>query len=453
MATTLQLIEGATTTDLNDGSATHLIDYTPQAGDLDQDTIKEQATILIDVATVALMDSEREEVNQRLYNAKARQSDHARDKTYVKFQPDGGADTWRSEVLEGKIINERNIHKEGWAIKKIEITIEWTRRNHWDGSEDQIPLTNTNGTDDISGLNVFNCNDGSGTPPNDQVNYVEIKAADVEGEIPGATRLEMVNNYATNSLRALWIGHNIIDPGNHVWNYEGEDATGGTPTVDANSSDGEYNRISVASGSVFSEYLTWSISGATVDDAKGGPMKVVIRFANGNNVTSVWWMIRLKRSTAVLWQSGRSKADANFAFCIRDILTFNFPPWLRGQTGNGAVDLVLAAQQETGGALNLDIDVLFLIPANSWRHLYLGNDNCANTERVVDDLIEGFQYVDDGSGTDKRSSVLATGSGIYVEPGKLQRLYFISHSNSGNTAEKDRKLTVKLFYRPRRVTL
>jgi hypothetical protein len=196
MATTLNLVEGGTTTGLNDGTSTYLIDYTPRAGSFDEDSVTEQATILIDVATVALLDSEREEIIERLSNARMRQDNHARDKTYVNFKPDGGATTWRSEILDGKIINEPNIHKEGWTIKKIEITIEWTRRNYWEGAEAQIPLTNTNGTDDTSGLNVFNCNDGTGTSPNDQVNYIDIKAVDVGGEIPGATRLEMVKHCA-----------------------------------------------------------------------------------------------------------------------------------------------------------------------------------------------------------------------------------------------------------------
>jgi hypothetical protein len=198
--------------------------------------------------------------------------------------------------------------------------------------------------------------------------------------------------------------------------------------------------------------LTWTITGATVDDAKGGPMKVILRFRQGN-ITNIWFSIKIKRSSALLWQSGSYQPDATQVFQIRDIVTFNFPPWLRGQTGNDDVDFILCGQQESGGALPVNLDTMFLIPADGYRYLYLANDNAANTERVVDDGIEGFQYVDNGAGANKRSAILAYGSPIFVEPNKLQRLYFLSHSSIGTAAQKDRKLTVKLYYRPRRINL
>jgi hypothetical protein len=71
MATVLNLIEGATTTGLNDAGATgtKMLHYTPKAGMISEPTVTEQVTLLIDVATVALMDSEREEIILRLYNA------------------------------------------------------------------------------------------------------------------------------------------------------------------------------------------------------------------------------------------------------------------------------------------------------------------------------------------------------------------------------------------------
>jgi hypothetical protein len=452
MATVLNLIEGATTTGLNDAGATgtKMLHYTPKAGMISEPTVTEQVTLLIDVATVALMDSEREEIILRLYNAHARQTDHARDKTYVSYQPDGVAGAWRSEILDGKIINETDIHKEGWAIKKIEVTIEWVRRNFWEGAEAQIPLTNTNGTDDTAGLEVFNCNDGVGTPPNDRVNYVDVKAADVDGELPAATRLELTRDYTSaDDFTIFYIGQNVHDPANHAWTYEGEDATGGTPTVDANSSGGDYNLVSVATGPSFQDLLTWTVAAADVDDALGGMMKFIILFSDAlmADPNKIWWKLHLEVAGYTVYETGRIKFNSLAGGTHRVVGTFNFPPWLRGETGNEAIDIVLEGQQETGGAVTSKIDVLYMIPADGWREIY-SNDDLLDTERMVDDGIEGFLYIDDGSGTGKRSACVGYGNPIMVEPGKLQRLYFMCEPS-----EIDRKHTVKLHYRPRRLTV
>ncbi len=456
MAFTLQLIEGGTTTDLNDGTSTILKSkggYTPRVGDLDDGTVKERATIGIAVDTVAELDSIREGIILRLYNAKERQTNHARDKTYVHWQADGAAAVWRSEIIDGKILNMPDIFAVGWVVKHIEITIEWTRRNYWEGPEAQVPLTNTNGTDDTSGLNIYGVNDGSGSPPNDRVNYCDIKAADVDGELPGATRLEITNAFAGNRLDMIWIGQNIIDPANHVWAYEGEDAAGGTPTVDAGSSGGDYNLVSVSSSPSFGDLLTWTIPAADVSAAKGGMMKAIIRFSSSTtNPKKIWWRFHMEVAGYTLWVSGRSKPDSNFAILLRDIAIFNFPPWLRGQTGQAEIDLVLEGQQETGGAVTARVDTLYLIPAEGWRYID-ARDRVEQTERIIDDGVDGYLYIDDGAGADKRSACVGYGNPIHLEPGKLQRLYFLLHSEIADISEVARNITVKLYYRPRRYTV
>ena len=453
MATVFQLKEGATTTDLNDATNTKLSKYTPAVKNVGVETVTETAVIVVE-GNAAALDSVRAGIIKRLYNAHARQTNHQRDRTFIHFQPEGAAAEWRSEILEGRIANEKNAHGEAWGSNPVEFSIIWTRRNYWEGAEAQVPLTNTNGTDNTAGLNVYNCNDGAGASPNDRVNYCDIKAADVDGELPAATRIEMTNSYASGNLGYIWIGQNFTDPANHVWNYEGEDATGGTSTVDAvHSSGGDYNLLSVSSGPSFQDLLTWTIPTGDVDAAKGGTMKAIIRFTSSSDAADdIWWRIGLDVNSYKLWQSGRSKIDDAYGLLIRDIIAFNLPPWLRGQTSQAEIDLILEGQQETGGALAPKIDALYLIPTDGWCYIQ-ANDQVANTERIVDDGILDLTYVDDGAGADKRSACVRYGSPIMLEPGKLQRLYFLMHTTSNDVAEVDRLISVKLYYRPRRYTV
>jgi hypothetical protein len=455
MATVFQLKEGATTTDLNDASNTFLSKYTPATKNVGVETVTETAVIVIANANAATLDSVREGIIQRLYNAHARQSNHARDRTYIHFQPDGAAAENRSEILEGRITNERNAHGEAWGSNPVEFSIIWTRRNYWEGAEAQVPLTNTNGTDNTAGLNIYNCNDGAGASPNDQVNYCDLKAADIDGELPGATRIEMVNPFATGDLGYVWIGHNFTDPADFVWSYEAEDATStGSTEADATASDGDYEEIDVVD-STWVSMLKWSLTAGSIDAAKGGMVKGIVRFFEGINSASIpriWFRIMLDIGAFPLFYTARVKPDANFALVIRDLFTFNLPPWLRGITDQSAINLTLQAYQITGITQTLDIDTLFLFPADGWRYIQV-NHLVDQGERLVDDGINDIVYVDDAAGDDKHSIAVGYGSPILLEPGKLQRLYFATHSTAANTSPIDRYLVVKVFYRPRRYTI
>jgi len=455
MATVFQLKEGVTTTDLNDATNTKLSKYTPAVKNIGDATVTETAVIVVE-GNEATLDSVRAGIIKRLYNAHARQNNRGRNRTFIHFQPDGAAAEYRSEILDGRIANEKNAHGEAWGENPMEFSIIWTRRNYWEGAEAQVPLTNTNGADNTAGLNIYNSNDGVGASPNDRVNYCEIGSADVAGDLPGATRIEMLNPYATGNLGYVWIGQNFTDPDNHVWNYEAEDATPNDNQVSADASDGNWNEVALTSDAAFQDKLTWTLSAAALDAAKGGMMKLVMRFfydgANFNDPARTWWRVKLDANSLPLYISGRSKPDVNYGLIIRDLITFNLPPWLRGETNQMALDFVIQCQQESGSGYVLNCDTMYLIPADGWR--YIQTNHYVDTgERLVDDGISDTVYVDDGAGDDKHSACVGYGNAIMLEPGTDQRLYFLMHSTSAFTAEVDRYLTVKVYYRPRRYTI
>jgi hypothetical protein len=72
----------------------------------------------------------------------------------------------------------------------------------------------------------------------------------------------------------------------------------------------------------------------------------------------------------------------------------------------------------------------------------------ATGERCVDDMIDDRLYADSGAGTGQSKMLVALGSTINLQPGKDQKLYFIT---------KPYLLTytmdVIVKYRPRRLTL
>jgi hypothetical protein len=73
--------------------------------------------------------------------------------------------------------------------------------------------------------------------------------------------------------------------------------------------------------------------------------------------------------------------------------------------------------------------------------------------RRIDDGVNEDAYIDNGAGDDKAGILIGYGNPIGLYPGKKQRLYFLMHSSTGDTAEILRIISVKLYYHPRRKTL
>jgi hypothetical protein len=158
-------------------------------------------------------------------------------------------------------------------------------------------------------------------------------------------------------------------------------------------------------------------------------------------------------NTITLWQSPRAAVDTNYAYAVRDMFTFQLPPWLPGLGGLDGVELVLTGYQESGSVIDMPFDFASLIPVDGWRHLESIGYGCAHESRIVDDGIDERLYRDAGDGTGRVGVFVGYGSPIMLHPGKDQRLYFLQQANVANVAEIIRSLSVKLYHRPRRRAL
>jgi hypothetical protein len=358
---------------------------------------------------------------------------------------------WMSKIIGGMVLYDKNLDR-NWRQKRVVVTIIIEHKPYWDSNiELQVPLDNGNGADNTSGLTIFNHDDGGGTSPNHHDNWVEIEAADVLGDIQGRTRLEVTNNYASNRLYTLWVGHNWTDPTNFDHILEGEDATGGSSVADAGCSGGYYRHYALASGSE-ADIFTWTLATAYLNACKGGFFKILARFLAAAP-TSVKFRIKLKLLGTNIWQSGQVTLDASRSTQIRDLLTLRLPPWLLGQTNLQELTMILTGQQSTGSPVDVNLDFLQITPLDGWRMLECSGYGAVQNERFVDDGVNEVSYMDDGAGDNKAGILVGYGSPIALYPNKLQRLYFLMHSNSTNIAEIARTASVKLFYRPRRRTI
>lgn len=450
MTMQLYAIYSSTTLDFQANGYALLDGFYPETPDDGANSITDQFSVLITGSSATDLRSKIAAISLMLEHARRHKDDSSA--AWLYFSPDdpddpgGTIPEWMSKIVNGMVMYDANLDR-NWRRSKAVVTIVIEHQPYWDSSiEVQVPLTNGNGKEVTTALTIYNHDDAGASPYHDNWVYIEDDA--IEGDMPGNTRLELTNNYASNRLYTLWIGQNWTDPTNFTHILEGEASTSGTDISDAGCSGGYYMRSALASGTE-ADLFTWALDATFLNACKGGYFKLLARFYYAAP-TSVKFRVKLNYAGTTIWQSGQVTLDTSRAYQIRDLLTLRLSPWLIGQADQRALTMTLTGQQSTGSSVNVDLDFIQVTPLDGWRMLECSGYGIVQNDRLIDDGINEVAYIDNGLGGDKAGYLVAYGNPITVYPAKQQTLYFLMHSNGGNTAEIARTATVKLFYRPRR---
>jgi hypothetical protein len=423
--------------------------FYPETPDEGAESISDRFNIWIRGSSPDDLHSKITAIRLALEHAKRHKDDALAARIY--YEVDNSNDAWTSKLLNGEVLYDRDLGR-NWRHGSVLATIIIERKPYWDAKDEiQVPLTNGNGTNVLTALPVYNHDDGGGASPAHHDNWVEIAAADVLGDLLGPTRLEAINTFASSRLFTLWIGQNWTDPANFVHILEGESSTTGTATGDSFSS-GAFSMKATLASAAEATMFTWALTDAFLDACQGQYFKFLARF-QGAAHTNVKYRIKLQYSGTTIWQSGQVILDTSRAYQIRDLFTLRLPPWLLGQTNLKALTMIMTGQAIGGTPIDVYLDFLQITPLDGWRMLECAGYGVVQNSRMVDDGFNETAYIDNGAGDDKAGILVGYGNPIALYPGKKQRLYFLMHSSTGDTAEILRTISVKLFYHPRRKTL
>lgn len=366
---------------------------------------------------------------------------------WLKFAMNDTDDLWRSRVYGGMIDYDA---KMAYYLKRsqLKIGLILERDGFWEGPEAQIPLTNGNGTNNTAGLNVYNCNDGTGTSPNKKNNYVEIAAASVGGDLPAPVRLEMTNQYNDAILlNQIRVGHNVNSTPDLFQHFiEGESASyGGTSNASAGASGGYYRNFSWAGDSQV-QIGRWSLDSTFLNRANRNYFKIIggflLNFAAGIRL-QFKLMYTVDSPLTVISESHEVVTTGEK---MQEIGELQIPPWLLPAGTSAGLSLALYAKKTGGGSLG--IDYLQLTPVDGYRLLSPIGWGISYQQKVVDDGIYDAIWKE-YTGGEKAGIMKSTGNPIRLLPNKLQRFYLLQASQNGDIII-DRLLNVKAFYRPRR---
>lgn len=212
MAHLLDLVESGTVNlagTATSGVYIKLMEYTPQVGfEINENaTVTETAQVEIRGTAAADIAAAYGSINRYFQQARTWQSAQVGTPVFVHYQPDGYAAAYRSEVIDGRVqIVEGGLNYPRWNNFRALVDVSWERRNYWEGlTLTAATLSNNNGT--TTQLTLFVVNDGTAVGGYTRINWANIAANQITGDLPAPARIEIFgtslvtsrNFYLTNS--------------------------------------------------------------------------------------------------------------------------------------------------------------------------------------------------------------------------------------------------------------
>ena len=429
-----------------------------------RDNVTESAVVRITGADPDAVTAQSQAIKRVLIRAERQQSLGTRERRYVHFLADGASgNVWRSEILLGDISLPPAGLDWQWANRGVEFTLTWRRRYFWEARDlVNLPLSNSFYTDVTFGAELYNHNDsGSGHD-----NYVIVKGADIDGDLPSPIRFIMQNGFAgARDMSNTWIGHNVsYDPDTVTNNFfnqvsaywiEGEQATTGGSTVANGAASGANIRRFTWSGT--SEILigTWTLVNTLLHATKGGRFKFLLRHTAAPSQTYLKLELAIGGGVTPAYTGASVLIPASE---IVDLGALPLPPWRHSfQThstyGNTEqITLRLYAQSELGGSHTLDVDWIQVTPLDGFHFLDNAGSGAPNGIDLIDDSMTGDVFTEGFAGEAVLGNFTRQGAPITIWPGEDNGYCFVHLDDLGD-AVADRTFTLLVEHRPRRIAV
>jgi hypothetical protein len=376
---------------------------------------------------------------------------------YIKFRPGSAGSTWRSEVLSGKLELDKAALSYPWRARKIKAWLSWSRRFFWE-TEDLRAVEITvpvGGPTPGWEMDITNHLDAS----QDYYNKIPIAASAVDGAIPTPVALTLTSGIAAGSyLRNIYIGHYVGTGASSVVYFTNDEyVSGGASQASTECAFDDYKNYTlstVTSTELF--YLTFD--SADLGTYAGRYFQAFAWLAFGANAGQDLWVkmqIRLNADTPI-WTSQEVKL--NTVRNLQNLGTIQLPPYvskLYAKLGiSGYCDLQLAFffRKSAVGSWTIGLDYLQFLPTDSFRHLtQTAYVPTAENDMVVDYGEPGEAYYFSNS-LGNILSFATEGGPIMLWPQKEQCLFLQWDQWDGKSGQNG-KLTARLYYRPRCLTL
>ncbi len=446
MAISLQMIAGAETCVLS-GTTLLLESFaqeTPEVG-------AESVTNSIELTLVGTVDATIAKIEKFLQRARARLAGaYGTDIVYLELTIDSAV--WRSPVFDGKLV----IPGDTWlkyekALGTRKATLIVTRAAWWEDSTlRDATLLNENGTT-TAGLNVYNCDDMSGTAPNKRDSSITLGT--VLGDLPAPAHIELLVASAAG-LNDVMITQKIVPPlsplGSHWDVFE---AVGLPFTIGSAAASGGFYQQSNAGPGTAVPLVNSSTVAAGI---RGGYCRILARmgFSGAGTVTvtpfsndasTLAWgkKITLQPSAAGMWWWDLGVVQ----------IPLNFIRASGASAGYAYIEFGWSTVLPAGIAMDVDCGIVAAL--DGWKRVSMPVVLATGETLIIDETYDDIFGVN-GAGA-IFSYGTALGAPLMLYPGESQQFRLawntatLPYSASG--ADITAYVTAKIKYRPRRRTL
>lgn len=388
-------------------------------------------------------------LNRLLEQAVRWQQSREGPRVFVTYHLDGG-NLHRSEVVDGayqmtpEMVNAERAH----GTRKGTLTI--VRKNWLEQAEVAGTLVNAN-----ADTKVYTVGDYTGTSPTKKVNYWDIDARSLLGDLPAPTRLTM-------TMQGGWVTAGTITPTLYVTlarsaaqletgakeaNWWEDGGSGWTDNANANYTNSDYQTRSIAATPEFESFVPAAGTYINRFGNDVGYYRLFARVGMGTagtyKLTPTFYDLLSYRYGKSFYQTfgtsnlfldcGGMYLPANFSTAKALVSTVRFGLTVHGATG-----------------VTMTVDWAHFVRADGWKKYTLSKAEDANV--LEDDQIDGSAAYYVGSGA-RYSDVAVEGApmSLALIPGKYHRFYV--HGDYNGDYPIGAYLTPTLWYRPRFLAL
>ena len=420
MAHTIKLKFGSPSSysyiDLTDSSHGN-IDYYPRTASADADDITESGAFRVAGSSVADLIAKINEIESVFYKARVYDLDQNHTfRAFLTMQPDGVAETWESQIYDGRLELTDNVFGSDWANRHTDVVLIWRRAPYWERYV-QIPISNSNGSGNSTV--VYNFGDAWGTAPSKQENWINIAADVVGGDLPAPTAIVYKFNYFDTPFQQVIVNNNasIVTSGRDI--VEGEMSLS-TIVTSSGRSHGEYGNYDVPSNDPNGIEVATNVY---LPIRNGGWLRYLLS-ASSNNAVRAKPFIRIGDVTYYGLTSVLHGPETDFVLYDLGLLHLPDGDSTNYSTLTGDIDALVVGVNlfalSTG--YTVGVDYFQYLPSDYYASGYL---YATGTDVAMMDTRNHKLIANTGSGAYHAVDSIGTMyGGIYLEPNKVQRLTF-----------------------------
>lgn len=404
-------------------------------------------------------------INRMFVLARARKASGKGPRVFLYCEISSLNTPFRAEVYDGRLSHTDEVFGTDVALNWYQVVISITRSPWWESTvETQLALTNGSATNNTSGLTINNAETGSAD------NWFNIPTSQLlsntSGDVEAPVRLEITNStqLVTSALSTKSIYVGMVKSNSFASNrlpiFEGESGSAGATVSAASqagtqSSNGNFMRCQWTNTNVVT-LLSWSLSAADLQRMRGMRYMPILRLANalGSADYDFGWQILdsgFIALTPIKWVRA-SATDQCLALNSGEI-----PPFLSDAATLNSLSFALKCRRLTGGTNTVDADAVNLLPCDpvhgGLRVFTARGSGLPLNDKLIEDGITQQTYEDNSAnGGGVIGGWRADGDWLTVRPNCNNQFYLLQ-LDASLIPDARRTLSVKVYFRPRRLTL